>query len=73
MQEFCQFAQLRKKFPTMALAISSFGKIQGKLSKGDVQRAADKVGHSRFLELIINSITCMFLASMRAESVTIAI
>lgn len=49
MQEFCQFAELRKKLPIMALAISSFGKIQGKLSKEDVQRAADKVRCFRFL------------------------
>lgn len=31
------------KIPVMTLAISSFGKIQGKLTKQDVQRAADKV------------------------------
>jgi len=43
LQEFIQFAELRKKIPVMALAISSFGKISGKLSKNDVQRAADKV------------------------------
>jgi hypothetical protein len=55
LQEFCQFAELRKKLPTMALAISSFGKIQGKLSKEDVQRAADKVRYFRFLEWIIKS------------------
>ena len=53
MQEFCQFAELRKKLPMMALAISSFGKIQGKLSKEDVRRAADKVCFFRFLEVII--------------------
>lgn len=38
-----EFAELRKKIPVMALAISSFGKISGKLSKDDVLRAAAKV------------------------------
>ena len=44
-----QFAELRKKIPVMALAISSFGKIQGKLTKQDVQRAAAEVCDSRIV------------------------
>ena len=46
-----QFANLRKKIPVMALAISSFGKIQGRLSKDDVQRAAAKVCGSHIDQL----------------------
>lgn len=48
LQEFMEFAELRKKIPVMALAISSFGKISGKLSKNDVMRAANKVCHKDF-------------------------
>jgi hypothetical protein len=51
LQEFIQFANLRKKIPVMTLAISSFGEIQGKLSKADVQRAAAKVCGSHINQL----------------------
>ncbi|KAG0588748.1 hypothetical protein KC19_2G266100 [Ceratodon purpureus] len=61
LEEFIQFAELRKKIPVMAMAISSFGKIQGKLTKQDFQRAADKVSdgpHRRFRLQVSLDPTC---------------
>ncbi|KAG0570641.1 hypothetical protein KC19_6G176800 [Ceratodon purpureus] len=59
-EEFIQFATLRKKIPVMALAISSFGKIQGKLSKDDVKRAAAKICHAPISDAVVDIIFHIF-------------
>lgn len=60
LQEFMEFAELRKKIPVMALAISSFGKISGKLSKNDVMRAANKICHAPISDNVVDVIFHIF-------------
>lgn len=42
-EEFKQFAELRKKLQSFSLAIFSYGKVNGVLTKQDFQRAASQV------------------------------
>ncbi|KAG0627671.1 hypothetical protein M758_2G219500 [Ceratodon purpureus] len=60
LEEFIQFAELRKKIPVMAMAISSFGKIQGKLTKQDFQRAADKICNAPISNGVVDIIFHIF-------------
>lgn len=42
-EEFKDFAELRKKLESFSLAIFSYGKVNGELTKQDFQRAASHV------------------------------
>lgn len=42
-QEFKAFAELRKKLQSLSLAIFTYGKVNGVLTKKDFQRAASRV------------------------------
>ncbi|XP_024539270.1 calcium uptake protein, mitochondrial [Selaginella moellendorffii] len=59
-EEFRCFAQLRKKLPTLALAISSFGKTSGLLTKSDFQRAAAQVCSVPLTDAVIDVVFYIF-------------
>lgn len=42
-EEFKAFAELRKELRPLSLAIFSYGKVNGSLTKNDFQRAASQV------------------------------
>ncbi|XP_024398218.1 calcium uptake protein, mitochondrial isoform X2 [Physcomitrium patens] len=71
LEEFLEFAQLRKKIPVLAMAISSFGKIQGKLTKNDVQRAAVKRRESDIADPtetgVIQFLKCLWRCSRHCQ------
>lgn len=47
-EEFKNYAELRKRLRPLSMAIFSFGKVNGLLSKADFQRAANQVhSHSK--------------------------
>lgn len=48
-EEFKSFAELRKKLQPFSLAIFSYGKVNGVLTKKDFQRAASKVCIANYL------------------------
>lgn len=50
-KEFQDFAELRKKLESFSLAIFSYGKVNGVLTKTDFQRAASQVLISAFAKL----------------------
>lgn len=43
LEEFKNFAELRKRLQPLSWAIFSYGKVNGQLTKGDFQRAARQV------------------------------
>lgn len=50
-KEFRDFAELRKKLQSFSLAIFSYGKVNGALTKTDFQRAASQVPISPYAKL----------------------
>ena len=50
-EEFRDFAKLRKKLESFSLAIFSYGKVNGTLTKTDFQRAASQVKTSINIEI----------------------
>lgn len=49
-EEFKNYAELRKRLRPLSMAIFSFGKVNGLLTKADFQRAASQVhSHSKYL------------------------
>ena len=48
-EEFKEFAELRKKLQSFSLAIFSYGKVNGALTKKDFQRAASQVNTPKLI------------------------
>lgn len=52
-EDFKSFAELRKKLFPFSLALFSFGKVNGLLTRDDFQRAASHVWHLSFFSCLI--------------------
>ncbi|KAH7546285.1 hypothetical protein FEM48_Zijuj01G0184000 [Ziziphus jujuba var. spinosa] len=59
-EEFKQFAELRKQLQPFSLAIFSFGKVNGVLTKKDFQRAASQVCGITVTDNVVNIIFHVF-------------
>lgn len=57
-EEFQAFAELRKKLQSFSLAIFSYGKVNGVLTKNDFQRAASQVLIPPYAKII--NVHCYF-------------
>ncbi|KAK8523588.1 hypothetical protein V6N13_113534 [Hibiscus sabdariffa] len=60
LEEFKSFAELRKKLRSFSLAIFSYGKVNGALTKKDFQRAASKVCEVSLTDNVVNIIFHVF-------------
>ena len=58
-EEFKNFAELRKKLQPFSLALSSFGKVHGLLTKNDFQRAASHVRYFSLFPFLFHFISFM--------------
>ncbi|XP_073137882.1 calcium uptake protein, mitochondrial-like [Henckelia pumila] len=59
-EEFKKFAELRKRLEPFSIALFSYGKVNGLLSKQDFKRAADQVCGINLTENVVNLIFFMF-------------
>ncbi|KAE8669061.1 putative Senescence-related protein 1 [Hibiscus syriacus] len=59
-EEFKSFAHLRKKLRSFSLAIFSYGKVSGVLTKTDFQRAASQVCEVSLTDNVVNIIFHLF-------------
>ena len=62
LQEFKAFAYLRRRLEPLSMAIFSYGKVNGLLTKQDLKRAAQ---HVSFLS---PSLACLFILFWRHKS-----
>ncbi|GMI89190.1 hypothetical protein like AT4G32060 [Hibiscus trionum] len=60
LEEFKSFAELRKRLQSFSLAIFSYGKVNGVLTKKDFQRAASKVCEVSLTDNVVNTIFHVF-------------
>lgn len=65
-EEFKNFAELRRKLQPFSLALFSYGKVNGFLTRKDFQRAAYHVSH-----WIITFLTCYEFSVMNSSSADI--
>lgn len=59
-EEFRDFAELRKQLQSLSLAIFSYGKVNGMLTKNDFQRAASQVCGISITDNLVNIIFHVF-------------
>ncbi|KAK4381422.1 Calcium uptake protein, mitochondrial [Sesamum angolense] len=62
-EEFKNFAELRKRLEPFSLALFSYGKVNGLLSKPDFKRAADKVCGVSLTDKVVDLVFYMFDAN----------
>ncbi|XP_011084065.1 calcium uptake protein, mitochondrial [Sesamum indicum] len=62
-EEFKNFAELRKRLEPFSIALFSYGKVNGLLSKPDFKRAADKVCGVSLTDKVVDLVFYMFDAN----------
>ena len=75
-EEFKDFAELRKKLESFSLAIFSYGKVNGELTKQDFQRAASQVSTHQTFQVnklkinLIHNVGFVFMYKVCGVSIT---
>lgn len=60
LEEFKNFAELRKKLQPFSLALFTYGEVNGLLTRKDFQRAASRVRHLSLLHTLTNFLSMFY-------------